>query len=178
LGITDAAALDRIERQLVTDRIAERPPPGDFDLIHLRAIHRHIFQDIYDWAGEIRTVEIAKVGHQVQFRRLIETGMANVHRRLETANFLAGLSRPAFARAAGEIIGDINYVHPFREGNGRTQLLYLAQLAERAGHKLDLTRLDPARWLAASRAAHGGDYTPMSAEIARTIRRNTSRHPR
>jgi len=169
LGITDAARLDYFEREAVTERAAEGIPKGRFDLTHLRAIHRHLFQDVYDWAGEVRTVEIAKDGHQFQFRRFIDTGMADVHRRLRHAKFLRGLDRSAFAAAAGGIMGDVNYVHPFREGNGRTQLYYLEQLAEQAGHKLDLSRLDPERWIAASRAAHNGDYTPMSYEIERAL---------
>jgi cell filamentation protein len=132
-------------------------------------IHRHLFQDVYDWAGELRTVEIAKDGHQFQFRQFIETGMADVHRRLEKTEFLQNLSPNAFAEAAGPIIGDINYVHPFREGNGRTQLQYLEQLADQAGHPVDLARIEPERWLAASRASHHGDYEPMAIEIGRIL---------
>ena len=169
LGITDAALLDYHEREIVAQRAASGVPAGKFGLAHVCAVHRHLFQDIYPWAGKIRTVEIAKDGHQFQFRRFIATGMADVHRRLVQSDFLTGLNPSEFARAAGEIIGDVNYVHPFREGNGRTQLLYLAQLADRAGHALDLRRLDPAAWLAASRAAHGGDYAPMAIEIRRAL---------
>jgi cell filamentation protein len=169
LGLTDSARLDRAERWLVTQRAAEGLPPGRFGLAHLRAIHRHLFQDIYDWAGELRTVEIAKDGHQFQFRRFIVTGMQDIHQRLVRAAFLRGLSRAKFATAAGRIMGDVNYVHPFREGNGRTQLFYLEQLAGRAGHPIDLARLEPRGWLAASRASHAGDYDPMAAEIARTL---------
>ncbi len=116
-------------------------------------------------------MEIAKGGHQFQFRRFIETGMQNVYQRLTRAAFLQGLNRAGFATAAGRIMGDVNYVHPFREGNGRAQLFYLAQLAAQAGHPLDLTRLDPQGWIAASRAAHGGDYAPMAAEIRRALAR-------
>ncbi len=65
--------------------------------------------------------------------------------------------------------GDINYVHPLREGNGRTQLQYLKQLASRAGHAIDLTRIAPMSWLEASITSHGGDYTGM----IRAIRRST-----
>ena len=169
LGLIDAARLARLERQLVTQRAAEGIPAGGFDLAHLRAIHRHLFQDVYDWAGELRTVEIAKGGHQFQFRRFIETGMRDVHERLVRAAFLQGLNRPNFAAAAGRIMGDVNYVHPFREGNGRTQSFYLAHLAAKAGHPLDLAQLDPRGWLAASRAAHDGDYAPMEAEISRAL---------
>jgi cell filamentation protein len=81
-GLTDPDELDRIERQLVADRFAEGAPAGSFDLAHLRAIHCHLFQDVYDWAGDIRTLEIAKGGSQFMFVRFIATGMADVHRRI------------------------------------------------------------------------------------------------
>ena len=171
LGIFDAGQLEIIERQLVVQRITEGVPSGQFDLAHLRAIHRHLFQDIYDWAGEVRTVEIAKSGHQFQPRRFIETGMADIHRRLRDTDFLRGLRRSAFATAASAITGDLNYVHPFRDGNGRTQLQYLDALARHAGHPLDLSQLSPDGWLSASRAAHHGNYRPMAGEIASAIRR-------
>jgi len=169
LGIRNATEFEYREREFVMQRMREGPPSGDFDLAHLRAIHRHLFQDIYDWAGEVRTVEISKGGHAFQFCRFIETGMADVHRRLAAGDGLRGLGAENFANKAGEIIGDVNYVHPFREGNGRTQLQYLKQLAERAGHPIDLTRLDPRRWLDASIAAQGADYAKMSLEIGRAL---------
>ena len=168
-GLKDQNALDRMERRLVAQRIAQGAPPGDFDLTHLRAIHRHLFQDVYDWAGELRTVEIAQGGHQFQFRRFIGIGVADVHRRLEKADFLRDLSPGAFAEAAGAIMGDVNYVHPFREGNGRAQLQYLEQLAAQAGHRMDLTRIEPGRWMAASRSSHRGEHGLMAAEIGRTL---------
>jgi len=168
-GITDPEKLDRIERRLATQRIAEGVPTGHFDLDHLKTIHRYLFQDVYDWAGEVRTVEINKGGSQFQFCRFIETGMADIYRRLEAADYLQGLSREDFTTQAGQIIGDVNYVHPFREGNGRTQLQYLKQLAGQAGHEIDLTRFDPARWLEASRDAHQGRYGRMAMEILKAL---------
>lgn len=169
LDIRDADALDRAERRLVLDRVAEGAPSGKFDLKHLRAIHRHLFQDVYEWAGRLRSVEISKDKHQFQFRQYIETGMADVHRRLVAARFLKGLSRAEFAAQAGQIIGDVNYVHPFREGNGRTQLQYLKQLAEQAGHPLDLTRLPTTGWIEASREAHNARYDAMAKCIEGAI---------
>ncbi len=144
-------------------------PAGRFDLTHLQAIHRRLFQDIFEWAGELRTVEIAKGGHQFQFHRFIETGMADVHRRLVASGFLRGLSAAEFAMAAGGIIGDVNYVHPFREGSGRTQLSYLKLLTLQAGHSLDLARLDPKQWVETSRQAHAGDYSSMGKAIHQAI---------
>ncbi len=68
-GITDPKILDKVERRYVIQRSKGNVPVGSFDLAHLRAIHRHLFQDIYDWAGELRTVEIFKGGSQFQFRQ-------------------------------------------------------------------------------------------------------------
>ncbi len=169
LGITDSDALNYTEREIVTQRAAEGIPTGRFDLRHLCAIHYHLFQDIYDWAGQIRVVEISKGGSQFQFRRSIEAGMADVHRRLVAARYLRGLAPRDFADAAGVIMGDVNYVHPFRDGNGRTQLFYLEQLAMRAGHRLALARIDPDAWLLGSRESHAGRYGVMAAEILRLI---------
>jgi cell filamentation protein len=118
LGIADPEQLERVERRLSVERSRQGVPAGNFDLAHLQAIHRHLFQDIYDWAGEIRTVEISKGAQQFQFRQYIHTGMADVHRRLARSRFLGGLSRAEFAKQAAVILGDVNFVHPFREGNG------------------------------------------------------------
>jgi len=173
LGIRDADQLEIFERRLAMQRIAEGAPTGDFDLRHLRAIHRHLFQDVYDWAGELRTVEIAKGGSQFQFQRFIGAGMADVHRRLVGRTYLEGLNLDEFAREAGVVIGDVNYVHPFREGNGRTQLLYLEQLAIRAGHPLSIRMLDRDQWMDASQASHGGDYARMADCIRHAVEAST-----
>ncbi len=169
LDLRDADLLERTERRLVVQRVLEGIPTGDFDLAHLKAIHRHMFQDIFDWAGEIRTTEISKGGSQFQFRQYIETGMADVHRRIKAHGYLKNLPSEQFADLAGEILGDINYVHPFREGNGRTQMQYLKLLAEQAGHAIDLTAIEKDAWMDASQNAHLGDYQPMSRCIAVSI---------
>ena len=74
-----------------------------------------------------------------------------------------------FAEGAGPVLGDVNHVHPFREGNGRTQLQYLKQLAARAGHAIDLTRIDPAAWLDASRRSNAGDHDAMTRCIRQAL---------
>ncbi|CAG1005955.1 MAG: cell division protein [Rhizobiaceae bacterium] len=169
LGITDEKALDRAERALVTQRMREGVPRGKFDLDHLKAIHRHLFQDVYEWAGKIRTVEIAKDKSQFQFRQYIETGMADIEKRLKDRNYLRSLPRGEFAREAAAIIGDVNYVHPFREGNGRVQMQYLKQLCEQAGHPVQLNRIAPEAWMDASREAHQARYEKMADCIAMAI---------
>ena len=169
LDIRDAQALEAAERQLVAQRLIEAAPMGDFDLTHLKAIHRHLFQDVYEWAGDVRTVEIAKGGSRFQPRRFIAAGMADVHRRIVTAEYFRGSEPDGFAEGAGPVMGDVNHVHPFREGNGRTQLQYLKQLAARAGHAIDLTRIDRAAWLDASRRSNAGDHAAMMRCIRRAL---------
>jgi cell filamentation protein len=173
IGIVDSNKLDTIERRLVTDRTSEGTPAGSFDLAHLCAIHRHLFQDIYDWAGKLRTVEINKGGHQFQFRQYIQSGMADVHRRLVKSHFLRELSPRQFADQSAVIIGDVNYVHPFREGNGRAQMQYLKQLAMQAGHDLDLRNIDAALWIAASQASFTADYNLTASLIHQAIVRTS-----
>ena len=175
LGIKDANELDRVERLLARQRASEGVPAGDFDLTHLQAIHRHLFQDVYDWAGEIRTVEINKGGDQFMFRQYIGNGMADVHRRIVAADYFKGTNGAAFADETGRIIGDVNHVHPFREGNGRTQLLYLQQLSGVAGHPLVLRHIDADAWIAASKRANLADYTPMSRAIHAALERSATR---
>lgn len=172
-GIRDEQELDSVEREFVAQGMREPIPAGEFDLAHLKAIHRHLFQDVYEWAGEIRTVEMSKGGSQFQPRRLIATGMGDVHQRLVRQDFLKGLDATAFAREAGQIIGDVNHAHPFREGNGRTQLLYLKQLTEQAGHAIDLNQIDWERRMEASRRSNFGSYVEMGDCIAIAMSRTT-----
>jgi cell filamentation protein len=169
-GIHDPTLLDAEERRYVLQRARQGVPSGDFDLKHLKAVHRHLFQDVYDWAGKIRTVEIAKGGSQFMFRQYIETGMADVHKRIIKAGYFAGCRPAEFAEAVSAIIGDVNHVHPFREGNGRAQLQYLKQLTERAGLRLDLTKLDATMWIAASKAANRAEYDLMEQALLPAIR--------
>lgn len=175
LDIMDARQLDVFERRITTDRAAEGVPRGEFDLQHLSAIHHHLFQDVYEWAGKPRTVDISKGGSEFMPWSRIETGMNDVHRRVVANGHLRDSSPDDFAREAGRILGDVNHVHPFREGNGRTQLLYLQQLARRAGHKLDLRRIERDPWIEASRRAEDADYVPMSQCIRGALGSERSR---
>lgn len=167
--LRDQAALDQAERWHVTQRLAEGCPTGKFDLAHLRAIHRHLFHDVYPWAGEVRTVQLSKGGSTFLPARFIEQGMADVHARLQARKLLQGLDRSAFVREAAAIFGDVNHVHPFREGNGRVQIQYLLQLARQAGHPLEVRRIKPDRWLDASIRANRGDHLGLARVLHRAV---------
>lgn len=171
LDMRDAKALDFAERMLVRQRMEEGCPGGDFDLPHLQVIHRHLFQDVYEWAGETRQVPLAKGDSHFFPPNRIGLAMQDIHSRIVKRDYLRGLRPERFAEEAGTIIGDINLVHPFREGNGRAQAIYLGQLGKRAGHKIDLTRLEQKRWIEASiRASRATpDYEPMRECIRKAM---------
>lgn len=163
--IRDARLLETVERRHVGNRIEEGTPHGNFDLKHLQDIHYHLFQDVYPWAGEIRTVQIAKANWFLPAER-IEMGMADVHQRLANSNFLKGTTSADFAEKSSEIIADINHVHPFHEGNGRTQLQYFEQLAAQAGHPIELNRLNRDQWIEGSIQSHAHEPAIMREAIS------------
>lgn len=173
--IRDATELDAVEREFVMFRARIGCPTGDFDLDHLRSIHLHLFQDVYDWAGEVREVNISKGGSHFMPMRFVETGMQDVHKRIVDVNYLQGLTNRAFAEKCGPIIGDLNHVHPFREGNGRTQMQYLKQLASHAGHHLDLKKIEKDAWINASIRSNDGEHSGMVACIYGALDREKAR---
>ena len=175
LGIEDATTLKEAESDFVTQRIIQGVPTGNFDLQHLQDIHRHLFQDVYAWAGELRQTIIEKGDTVFPLNPPLEAGMADVHRRLSQDNFLRGQSVDDFATQAAEYIGDVNRLHPFREGNGRTQFHYLKQLGQQAGHNIDLTRFDRQTWIQASIEANAFKTEAMAQCIRRGIMEQTHR---
>jgi len=173
LGLRDTDALNLIEADLIANRVEQGVPRGNFDLKHLCDIHRHLFQDVYEWAGEPRQVDIAKGQSWFHPHDRLVIGMADIHGRLSEQKFLRGLSADQFANEAAEYLGDVNRLHPFREGNGRTQLQYLKQLSVQAGHDIDLTRFDRASWVQASIEANKFETDRMAECIRRGIGGNT-----
>jgi len=159
LGITDARQQRHVEAELTASRIYDlirSPIPGAYDLAHLRAFHRQIFQDLYDWAGELRTVSIGR-GRLFSLPQHLEADAGELFGWLARAEHLGGRDRKAFVDDLTELYADLNALHPFRDGNGRTQRAFLGQLAVEAGHPIHWAAMDPAENNAASKAAHEGD---------------------
>ena len=163
LGLITTGELEAAEREITHAALIflrESPVPPTYDLRHLRAIHRRIFGDLYDWAGQLRTVAIAK-GTWFCLPQYIESAAADVFRALHDENLLRGLPRDAFTERLTYYLGEVNAVHPFREGNGRAQRAFFEQLASDAGFTLDWQHLDADRNIAASAAIMHGDPTLM-----------------
>lgn len=134
LGFRDQARLDAFEAEITAQRAIEPLPAGR--LSYYRAIHRHLFQDVYAWAGKVRRVRISKEGSAFCYPEHIEREMQRLFAELRKQRLLRGLKAGEFAAQAAHVLAELNAIHPFREGNGRTQLSFLKVLAEEAGHPL------------------------------------------
>jgi len=161
LDIHDQATLDRYEAEITAARAEEPFPAGELSAAHYCAFHRHLFQDVYSWAGEYRTVRIAKAGNPFCYPEHIPAQMNNLFSELRQQQFLRALSATHFAVAGAHFLAELNAIHPFREGNGRTQLAFFAYLAELAGHPLHLQRLEPEAMMTAMIASFSGDEVSL-----------------
>lgn len=160
------AALEEFEVSAVALRLSEPFPAGAFDQSHYRAIHHHLFKDVYDWAGEYRTVRIAKPGAMFCYPEHIAEQMNLLFGSLQEAFFTPGATQQDFVTNSARFLGDLNAIHPFRDGNGRAQLTFLFLLGQRAGHSLDMARIRPKPMLAAMVASFKGKLEPLENEIA------------
>jgi len=157
VGIVDEKALSQFERPMSTQRIAElqeNPIKGNFDYEHLKKIHGHIFQDTYKWAGQERTVTIAKSSTMFCPANNIHYMQQDIFNKLRKDNFLKDLDCDQFSKKAADLLGDLNALHPFREGNGRTQREFLRQIALNAGYELDLKNVPQQQMIDASAQSH------------------------
>jgi cell filamentation protein len=101
-------------------------------------IHRYLFQDIYEWAGKKRTVEISKGGNQFFPLQRFDTALTHIDSLIAAYKRTNSDDKQALSRKLAEILDSVNYLHPFREGNGRTQREFLRLLALEKGWKLSL----------------------------------------
>lgn len=164
-GLRDQAALDEFEKRMTAQRSEEPFPAGHLSVSHYHAIHRHLFRDVYTWAGKFRTVRMSKDGSAFCYPEHISREMKRLFTNLKTRNYLHGLSQSDFANAGAELLATLNAIHPFREGNGRTQTSFMALLADRAGHPLNFDRLSPDQFLAAMIRSFKGDSTALARHL-------------
>ena len=172
LGLGTAADLEAAEREITHAALIllhESPVSPSYDLPHLREIHKRIFGDIYEWAGQLRTVAIAK-GAMFCLPQYIDSSAAVIFRQLRDEGFLRGLRRGVFVGRLAYYLGEVNALHPFREGNGRAQRAFFGQLARDAGFALAWQHLDAARNIETSAAIMRGDPEPMHKMLDELVR--------
>ena len=164
-GIRNQADLERFESAIVKQRSLEALPSGKLSVSHYRRVHHHLFQDVYRWAGRFRTVRTHKGSSTFCYPEHIADQMQGLFAGLREADFFAELEPSEFASRAANFLSTLNAIHPFREGNGRAQNAFLGLLAARAGHALELVRLNEATFRAAMIESFSGSEEPLAAQI-------------
>ena len=143
--IHDEEKLNEIESVISSARYAEwlnAPQAAAFDFDQYKAIHRFLFSDLYEWAGEIRTVNISKKDTQFTPAKNIESQAELIFERLRTCKFFKGLPHDEFVEEIIDFYCVTNALHPFREGNGRAQRVFLTQLIRNAGYEINFADMD------------------------------------
>lgn len=122
-----------------------------FDADHLKSIHQYIFQDVYEWAGEFRTVDIRK--GMTSFAGVHDGGLDSrlsaVKAQVAGADW-ANMDRKTFVESASSVFAELNQAHPFREGNGRTSKIFMEHVAEQSRFDLNWNAVPPQVWNQAS----------------------------
>ena len=172
-GIEDAAELEGVEAEMVAARsreLVKSPLNGRFDLPHLQAIHRYLFGDLYEWAGRLRTVDISKNGHMFAHHGHLANAGVEIFQKLAVEKRLAGLGPDVFSARAAYYFGEINALHPFREGNGRTQREFVSHLAQAGGYYIAWEDVEPPEMMKASIASFLGDLSGLIEIIRRSLK--------
>jgi cell filamentation protein len=167
--IRDADFLSEFEAEASARRLRQlehKSIAGKFDARHLQAIHHHIFQDVYEWAGEFRTVNIGKAGELFALKEHIVSSIQNSCAELHAESYLTGADQNRFANRGAHYLGEINAIHPFREGNGRAQREFIRELAVRNGYEIDWSRVSQEEMIDASRES----FRRSDAGLERVLR--------
>lgn len=171
-NIHDRDELLVAERRLAkyrAEELMQNPIQGKFDFNHLQEIHRYLFQDIYDWAGEMRTVDIAK-GDLFCRYFAIPAEAKRIFGELKREKYLQGLNAGVFAGRLAYFFAEINALHPFREGNSRTQREFIRQLAFQNNYFLSYAGITKSEMVQASQASLGLDYAPLERLLLNHLR--------
>lgn len=158
------------------DQLSKSPVAGKFDLDHLQQIHRRIFRDVYSWAGQLRTVSMSKGESLFCRHEFVADEGERIFSQLKGENILRALPQDRFCERLAYYFGEINALHPFREGNGRTQRVMLDMLAKQAGYKIDFQRISRETMISVSRDAQVGQLQTATACFKMAVRSNPAQH--
>ena len=175
VGATTRDQLADAENDLVEIRVAElrddpTPIPRTYDLTHLQALHRYLFQDVFEWAGDLRTVGIEKAGESFVPPRGIARPVTHAADEIARTDRLRGVAEDRLPGVAAYLYDYVNFAHPFREGNGRTQREFFDQLLSESGRGLAWNLIDKTELHQACHLARAvGDLGPLRALFARIV---------
>jgi len=183
-GIRDQYELDEAEHDFATagaDVIADGyGPDKTFDRAHLKGLHRELFKEVYEWAGSMRDetpvvdgekidkVEmLSKGGSNFVPGSMIDRGIAVATSHIADRDALREGTHEEFAEKAGNTLGELNHVHPFREGNGRTQRAFMEDLGRETGHEVDFRGITSVRMREASIAVNNDPHVDDMRHVMR-----------
>lgn len=172
LGIVDEALLEQIEAEYAALRsydLSQNPLHAPWSITSLQTIHQRLFGDVYEWAGEFRTVDISKGSTRFANWKHIENSLERLFAELNREHALKGLDALQFSQRAAYYMGEINAIHPFREGNGRTQREFLSQLAYQNGGSIAWHRLERDIILNATILSFQGRIEPLTQLIQENL---------
>lgn len=173
LNIKNQKQLDDTERSYVTFTYTDLEKNTEFknvDFEFYKSLHYRLFSEIYDWAGKIRTINISKKGAVFSDCKSIEsTGNAKFN-RLKKLNYLQNMNFSEFLDELTELYNDLNILHPFREGNGRTLRLFITLLVRNAGFDISFSDCDGDFLMIATIKAYQGDLSMLHGILSQIIK--------
>jgi cell filamentation protein len=165
LSIRDDNALTIAEREITSLKLLKlynMPIINEFNLDALCKIHKIIFEDIYEWAGQIRRGDFLSKGNSIFCRGpYIVENAKTIFKNIKSEKYLSGINKQDFIKRMAYYMGEINALHPFREGNGRTAREFFRQLSLNAKYKLDFSKMEKEELLIADIEAFNGKYNKL-----------------
>ena len=171
LGIRDAKTLAEAEAEFTAERFRTYKPPRlvitDFTLHHLQQLHYHLFQDIYEWAGKIRDVDISKGDTRFCTWSRIEPEANKLFSTIPNLELMD--TEESLISKVADLFCEINLLHPFREGNGRVQRFFFEELLFTLDYDVSWPRISQKHWIDANIAGVNLDLSPLEAIFAQAI---------
>jgi cell filamentation protein len=169
-GFTEQCKLDKYEGRCSAVALYElelNPVCGKSDQAHLQAIHKRIFEKVYPRAGELRKINISRpASYPFALVQFLQRNLDRTFETLVSEGHLKGLPMDLFVRRAAFFLGELNTLHPFREGNGRTQREFIRELALEAGYRLNWGLVTQKQMYEASSLSHNlGRTSALAATI-------------
>jgi cell filamentation protein len=174
LNIRDDDHLSIAERDITRLKLLKlfnSPVPKEFDFTLLCNIHKVIFEDIYNWAGQIRKGEFFSKGSSIFCRgSLIQINADAIFCGITNENYLCNLDKKTFISRIAYYMGEVNALHPFREGNGRTAREFFRQLSLHANYLLDFNNTSKDDLFVADINAFNGIYDNLITILDSAVR--------
>ena len=152
LHIQDEKILEQAELELseyASLHIEYTEPP--YDLQYLKNIHYSLFSDLYEWAGELRQVDSSKGDTRFCTFSRIEVEANKLFKQLQSQNYFQHIEKQKLIMQLADFYCELNVIHPFREGNGRTQRIFFEHLLAYCGYGVDWSQIESQeRWIQAN----------------------------